>query len=547
MTISTGEEKRPVFTRKRLFLLIVIILGILFDYLFWGQSLGINFTVYSIICLTAGLSFLAYEGFRPAASSFLLLPLVVLFAAILPLRVEPVTTFLLFTMTIFFAGVFAATFMEGRWVRFNLVDFVLELIELSFGAFSNVPCYLLEHRERRAPGTSGKRLGYVWRVIRGFLIAAPIFLLFAGLLASADVIFSNRIEDFLSAIAIEKAPEYLLRGVIILLIAYLMAGIFIHAAGRGQSRGALMQAKRPKLSPFLGGTEWIIILGSIDLLFMAFVATQFQYFFGGDANICINGLTYAQYARRGFGELVAVATFTMLLLLAVDRYGLRESKSQKLTYSVLSGMMVSSVVVILVSAFQRLSLYEDAFGFSRLRTYTHIFIIWLGFLLVAFLVLVLVRKQRSIIQFALIASIGFVLSISFLDVDAFIVKQNVQRASDGAELDINYLQSLSDDAIPAMADAYSSSELSEQTRDELGAAITCMADERKSGKQHSWKSFNLSRRRADRSLELLEEDLNGYTLGAEEGTRIVESPVGKVYHCEKDSPTSHRENTDEDT
>ncbi len=110
--------------------------------------------------------------------------------------------------------------------------------------------------------------------------------------------------------------------------------------------------------------------------------------------------------------------------------------------------MVALVGVMLVSAFQRLLLYEAAYGFSRLRMYTHIFMIWLGVLLAVVVVLELLRRERLFPLAALLASIGFAATLVLINVDGSIVRQNVRRAPLGEGLDVAYLASLSTDSAP---------------------------------------------------------------------------------------------------
>jgi FtsH-binding integral membrane protein len=115
----------------------------------------------------------------------------------------------------------------------------------------------------------------------------------------------------------------------------------------------------------------------------AFVVVQFQYFFGGTTNIHVDGYTYAEYARRGFGELVTVAFFALLMLLTLSAITKRDTETQRRVFSGLGVTLVALLLVMLVSAFKRLGLYEEVYGFSRLRTYTHVFLIWIGLLLIA--------------------------------------------------------------------------------------------------------------------------------------------------------------------
>ena len=179
----------------------------------------------------------------------------------------------------------------------------------------------------------------------------------------------NDLEGFIDLFKIDNLPEYIFRLVYILIFAYALAGTFLHAAQKSDEK----LEEKTWVSPFLGFTESTIVLGSVVILFIAFVVVQFQYFFGGQANISIEGYTYSEYARKGFGELVAVAFFSLLLLLGLGAITRRETEIQRRAFSSLGIALVGLLIVMLVAAFQRLVLYEAAYGFSQLRTYTHVF------------------------------------------------------------------------------------------------------------------------------------------------------------------------------
>src|SRR6185503_11455371 len=277
----------------------------------------------------------------------------------------------------------------------------------------------------------------------------------------ADPIFATRVDEFIKLFNLENLPEYIFRMILILLVAYVLAGTILHAA---QSANEKISEDKPVIPSFLGFTESTIVLGSVIILFIAFVTIQFQYFFGGQANIHIEGYTFSEYARKGFGELVAVAFFSLLLLLGLGAITRRDSESQRRVFSGFGVSLVGLVLVMLVSAFQRLMLYEQAYGFSRLRTYTHVFMIWLAILLVSVILLEILRRERMIGLAMVLVSLGFVISLGLLKVDAFIVKQNVQREirsvtdknfSQGrVDLDAQYFLDLSDDAVPALSEAF---------------------------------------------------------------------------------------------
>ena len=121
-----------------------------------------------------------------------------------------------------------------------------------------------------------------------------------------------------NSLILEKLPEYIFRLIYILVFGYALAGTFLHSASQSNEE-KLIGEDKPAIPPFLGFTETSIVLGSVVILFAFFVVIQFQYFFGGQTNIHIDGYTYSEYAVRGFGELVTVAFFALLLLLGSER------------------------------------------------------------------------------------------------------------------------------------------------------------------------------------------------------------------------------------
>ncbi len=287
---------------------------------------------------------------------------------------------------------------------------------------------------------------------------------------------------------------------------------------------------KPLVAPFLGFTEAVIVLGAVVLLFTAFVAVQFQYFFGGQTNIGIEGYTFSEYARRGFSELAAVAFFSLLLLLGLSAIVKRQSSTQRWIFSGLGIGMVVLVGVILVSAFQRLLLYEAAFGFTRLRMYTHIFMIWLGALLGVVVLLEILRKERFFALAALLASIGFAATLVLLNVDAAIVHQNVARAPQGKGLDVPYLASLSPDSIPALVREFQDQSLPGMTRDGVGAVLVCHEeiDSRRAG---DWRSFTISRWQADRAMEQVQSKLDKYEVESTDWPVGIRTPANTGYQC----------------
>lgn len=515
----------------------VILLGWAFDFLFWNKPAGVNFFIYVSLCLITGIFLLKADGLRLAPRSSLLLLPIVFLSAMTFFRQEPMTVFLSISMTIFLMGVFTITYLGGQWTRFGLIDYLFGYFSL-LGSMLARPLGFAAEVKREQPSLSEKRTSTVWPVLRGVVIALPVIAIFASLLSSADPIFAERFKKFTDIFQIDNLPEYIFRLVYILIFAYAIAGVFLHVAQKSSEPFE----EKPRFAPFLGFTESAIVLGSVVILFAVFVTIQFQYFFGGQANINIEGYTFAEYARKGFGELVAVAFFSLLLLLGLGAITRRETEPQRRTFSGLGVGLVGLVLVMLVSAFQRLMLYETAYGFSRLRAYTHVFMIWLALLLVVVVVLEIMRRERAAGLAMVLAALGFVISLTLLNVDAFIVKQNVQRelqvvadkslTQGRVDLDAQYFLDLSDDAVPALANAFQNKSLPVAVREKVGAALFCKRYDRELNERDlAWQSFHFSRFAADRIFADLKNGLDTYKVTDPDWPVEINTPSGEVFTC----------------
>lgn len=515
--------------------LIVLALGWLFDFLFWDKGFGVNFALFWTLCLVAAFTLLLQDGLRPHRSTLWLLPIFGFFAAVTFLRAEPMTTFLAVVFTLLALILLTVSYLGGQWIRYTLVDYFSKAVALLGSLLARPAIFSSEVRKaQNEAGVVPQSKINIWSPLRGILIALPIVAVFASLLSSADVVFGQRLDDFIELFRLEKLPEYIFRSIYILVVGYALAGIVLHAANVSTDE-KLAGEDKPILPPFLGFIESSIVLGSVVALFAAFVVIQFQYFFGGETNINVEGYTYAEYARNGFGELVAVAFFALLMLLTLSGVTKRETETQRKIFSGLGVTLVLLLLVMLVSAYQRLNLYEAAYGFSRLRTYTHVFLIWLGLLLVATIVLEILRKERAFAFAMLIASIGFAASLPILDVDAFIVKQNIQREIRGltdVDLDANYFVGLSDDAIPPLVETLRSQPLPDSVHENIASALACIRHQRETRNSDvTWQAFHVARLRADNALASISAELDEYRVTGEAWDPQVITPSGEKLPC----------------
>ena len=483
------------------FWLVALVVAWAVDILFWDKPIGISFLIFTLLAVAGGFGLAFSEQKLPARLSYLLGGMVILMAGVTVFRGEALTRGLNGFLAVGGLLLLVMTLRSGGWIRLGLLDYMVAGLGLFVTSFFRAAGISLVPKD--ADGSGGKSaLRRLFPVLRGLLLALPVVGVLAALLASADLVFADQIDNLLINFNLEKIPEYLFRMFYILVLAYVFAGYYAQAVlptrwGSSQpedlQNGDDVQAVFPTpmtVKRFMGSTEAFVVLISVNLLFAFFVAIQFRYLFGGRANITAAGYTFAEYARRGFFELVWVAVITLLLFLVLNSITRRETPGQGRAFTGLSVLVVALVLVILVSALSRLLLYEDAYGFTLLRTYTHLFIPWLGFLLLATIVLEILRRERYFGALLLLTSFGFAMTLGFFNIEQFIVQQNVARARAGMELDGAYLLTLTDDSLPALAAEFQRPEQPQEVRDVLGAVLSCRLYKLADETPQPWQSYH---------------------------------------------------------
>lgn len=479
-------------TNARRVVFIAFAVAWLFDFFFWDQSLGVNFTIFAGVLCVAGLATARLTAVRPAKSVWILLALALLSGLFAALRQEPLTVFLSIICTLLALVLSVQSLTEGRWYLYEFRDYLVAAFHFVIGSLSGQIAHF-NSLPTEAKTTAASKRAAIAPVLRGLLFAIPIVFIFGSMLASADPIFANLATQVFSWFRLENFSELLFRAVYISIGAFLTAGILFFAVRGSREENIQLEGHGQPLT-LIGLVEANIILSSVNLLFLVFVSVQFRYFFGGQENIHLNGYTFAEYARRGFGELIAVAFFSLLLLIVLTTFSRAQPGSQKTAFSVLAILLIGLLTIILVSSAQRLSLYETAYGFTRLRTYTHVFIVWLGILLLSVGFLLYRGRMRHFALVCLISVFGYSATIGLLNVDAFVAHQNISRFNQGQPLDISYLASLSTDALSELLDQRL---VNPDAQPELDAAIVChAANHQDYNNTHDWRSFNISRAKA---------------------------------------------------
>jgi hypothetical protein len=284
---------------------------------------------------------------------------------------------------------------------------------------------------------------------------------------------------------------------VVLVVAWLAGGLLRDILAPLEDRRVIPAATLDafKVRPRLGAVELNVAVAIVDLLFLAFVVVQFRYLFGGrDLVQQTADLTYAEYARHGFFELVAVAALTLPLLLFGD-WMLRADARGLRAFRWLAGTLLALLGIVILSALQRMKLYLDQYGLTELRLYATGVILWLGAVCAWFAVTVLRGKRHAFAVGALVAGFAATLTLNALNPDALIARTNVTRPV----VDVRYLAGLSDDAVPTLVARLS--DLPPVHRPYLATSLLARHD------AGDWRAWNHSRSRADRVVHAQRAEL----------------------------------------
>ena len=340
--------------------------------------------------------------------------------------------------------------------------------------------------------------------LRGAAWAVPTVLVFFLLLANADPTFEAWRSEVFEAL---RSLSFLPRLMFWLVLAVGMLGGLgltaqLHPVASGQVRESLQRAHRTV-------TERSIALGAVALLFALFLVLQANVLFGDPGGRVGSGMTYAEAVHRGFVELTGVVTLTALLILVIDAAALRNEHEGRVR--VLYCVLLAQCLLLLASAWVRLLAYEEAYGYSMLRVYVHLYILWVaaGLLLLAREVLTRIDRQR-VLRSAVVAGLVGVLGVAYVNLPAWVVERNVARYQQGAALDRSYLvQGGGPDALPTIERLLPGMKVDE------GVAVRCLILQRHARERdvlrtpEHWYEWNLRRHAARATLARLTASTQG--------------------------------------
>ncbi len=330
-------------------------------------------------------------------------------------------------------------------------------------------------------------LGNGAALVRTAVLSVIGLTVFALLFASADALFAEWVGAVVPDIGSE---DFALRVFLAVFVGgVVLAGGYLALNPPAVDRGP--RGQRPVVHRF----EWLAPVLVVDGVFVLFLVAQAAVIFGGhDYLERTTGLTYAEYVHQGFGQLTVATALTLLVVWAATRKAPRETPADRAWIRGSLGVLCVATLVVVASALYRMSVYQDAYGFTRLRLLVDVFEGWLGLLVLATMAGGVALKAAWLPRFGLFSGVALLLGLAAINPDAWIARQNLDRYEETGEVDWTYLSDLSDDAIPVLTDLPDDLEECAISFDGRG--------------EDDWLEWNLGRARAQ---DFVDEHADGWT------------------------------------
>ena len=477
------------------------LLGVIAQFLFFHEPLGLNALLVTAVFLAAAwalrdraVSFRAQDAWLPAGA--------LAFASCCAVRADaPLLAFDALTAV----GFGAATVVAWSGVSFSelpVVGLVAAGWSLGERAILGAADLLIAAwpRLRIAP----RRFARVSVYVGGVGLAAPFVVIFAVLFSSADAVFARSLQSVFDlkriADALTETPG---RVVIALAFAWPAAGA-LTALWRVPRDYATSRARS-----LLAAETATVALILVAALFAIFVTLQLAYLFGGRDTLDAAAITFSSYARRGFFELIGAVALVGLLLFGLE---LAVQARGRLYLGAALGLLVLTAVV-LASAWYRLDLYQQAYGWTELRFYANAAIAFLALALAIFAWSMSRGRMSHSLQPLAMAAMLVALAANAIGPSAFVARADIARILDPSRLpadaertlDADHLVNLGGGAIVELMDAFQRLPTSQRLYADILLRIEL--SRRDENRAPDWQGWNFERERERLALIRVREVL----------------------------------------
>jgi cbb3-type cytochrome oxidase subunit 3 len=424
------------------------VMGFLFiKWVAYGGGHGISVTVFTLMFAASALLWFKARNIRPSNGVYLYLGWILLAALSFTLYRNPMLETILLLLIIaavpYFFAAACEVRTENRLGGFLILDAWDALLSIPFGG--SAACL-----SAFGAGLKRGRLskGILFTLL-GVLLTLPVTMGVAILLRQADAAFDAlwlRLNQRFTLTLTTNITQALLS----LPATLYLFGLFYGTNARKGSpkrtpEQAAALANRCRLLPgaFAAGC-----ITPLLCMYVLFFLSQTAYFLNAFKGLLPAGMTYAEYARRGFFELCTVSGINLVLIVTLALFARRGAGIMRKIYTL--ALSLFSIALIVISL-RKMLLYIGYYGLTPKRLETSWFMV---FLLLVFLLNILwvFRPSFNLVRWSAAAGAVMLLMFCYADISALIPNYNVDAYRDGrlAQLDLDILRDLGDGATPRL-------------------------------------------------------------------------------------------------
>ena len=377
--------------------------------------------------------------------------------------------------------------------RFKLIEKVLTVIFESISFIGeNIEKIRKDIEERFKINLDTEKSANRKRIIRAVLITLPIVIVIIILLSSADDIFGNVFIDITNYIK-EVLKNIKLSTIIVKLILMFICTVYFlcffdYIVNR-------YEVDVPEEKKKLQKDDFTIkmILTSLNIIYLFFCIIQIKALFL--KNVSIN---YADYARKGFFQLMIVSAINLITILIAKNYNKNINVKTKYINS-MSILMVLFTFIILLSSAYRMFLYESAYGYTMLRLLVYCSLFTESILLIPTIIYILDKPINLTKAYFTIITVIYV-CMNLANFEKIIAKRNIDRYFATGKLDMYYLEyATGSDAVEEIVRVLDRID-EEGNRTHAERYLSEMYNELKNNKM-DFRDYNYSKLRAKKIIE----------------------------------------------
>ena len=411
-----------------------ILIGALFlslwqSLLFWKQDLGISVLLFTIPIIWITTKLLK-GNIKNKKALLISIPIIVLSS----------TYFIFDNLTFYLINIVLIPILYLIMVIWAISDFqiksiIYKIILMIFEPLNYIGDVIRAVLKEFNPKEKDEQIGEKKEknnIFKAVCFTGIIALIVIGLLCSADNEFAKIFSTIFKDINIFNVSELTGRIIIIIIAFFYFAGFFMNMLDK---ENGLKEFEKDEKAEKKESYTIRMMITVLNLVYLVFCFTQIKVLFT-EQNI-----KYSEFARKGFFQLMIVSLINIVMILKANNKNLKETEKQEKYKKTMCIVMVIFTLIIIISAFARMTLYQQNYGYTRLRILVDYTLITEIILLIPTIIYIL-KNKIDLIKTYFVIIITMYCLVNFINIDKIIMKNNFNRYKETGYIDLNYIMEM---------------------------------------------------------------------------------------------------------